>query len=75
MLAESVTEKGGGSMTTGIYLGILIWFIVVFVLRGFYIINQDQRAIKTVFGRAQRIGRQSTLDDPISANQIGRAHV
>lgn len=58
-------------MTTGFYLGILIWFIVVFVLRGFYIINQDQRAIKTVFGRAQRIGRQSTLDDPISANLTG----
>ncbi len=50
----------------GVYVGLLAWFVIVFILRGFYIINQDQRAVKTVFGRAQRIHGKSTLQDPIS---------
>jgi regulator of protease activity HflC (stomatin/prohibitin superfamily) len=38
-------------------IGILLYLIVYRVfLRGFYVVNQDERAVKTVFGRAQRIG-------------------
>jgi len=59
------------AIPAGFYLGLLIWFVVVFILKGFYIINQDQRAVKTVFGRAQRIGGKSTLHDPIAQNLTG----
>ncbi len=55
----------------GFYFGVLAWFVIVCVLKGFYTINQNQRAVKTVFGRAQRIKGKTTLDDPISGNLRG----
>jgi len=51
---------------TPIFLGVLAWFIVRCVLKGFYIVNQNERAVKTIFGKAQRIKNMTTLDDPIS---------
>lgn len=50
----------------GLILGILIWFLFRFILSGFFIVDQNQRAVKTVFGRAQRIKGKTTLDDPIA---------
>jgi regulator of protease activity HflC (stomatin/prohibitin superfamily) len=52
----------------GFYFGVLAWFVIVCVLRGFFTVNQNQRAVKTIFGRAQRIKGKTTLDDPISGN-------
>lgn len=46
--------------------GFLAWFLIRYVIRGFYIVNQNERAVKTVFGKAQRIKGKTTLDDPIS---------
>jgi len=51
---------------TPVLLGVLVWFILRCILGGFYIVNQNERAVKTVFGRAQRIKGKTTLDDPIS---------
>jgi regulator of protease activity HflC (stomatin/prohibitin superfamily) len=47
-------------------IGFLAWVTVRFVLMGFYAVDQNQRAVKTVFGRAQRLGNLTTLDDPIA---------
>jgi len=55
-------------LPVGFYFGVLAWFVIIFVLKGFYTINQNQRAVKTIFGRAQRIHGKTTLDDPISQN-------
>jgi regulator of protease activity HflC (stomatin/prohibitin superfamily) len=52
---------------SGIFLGFLLWFFVRYVLGGFYTVNQDERAVKTRFGRAARLGDNTTLDDPVSA--------
>jgi len=39
------------------------------VLTGIYTVDQNERAVKTVFGRAQRIaGDRTTMDDPVSEN-------
>jgi uncharacterized membrane protein YqiK len=57
---------GAKTMLGGVVLGFLAWFIIRFVFTGFYIVNQNQRAVKTVFGRAQRVENKTTLDDPIS---------
>jgi len=49
-----------------VLLGFLAWFAFRFVMTSFYTIAQNERAVKTVFGRAQRVANRTTLDDPIS---------
>jgi regulator of protease activity HflC (stomatin/prohibitin superfamily) len=49
---------------TALFWGIILWIILRFLLPGFYVVQQNERAVKTVFGRAQRLGKTSTLDDP-----------
>jgi regulator of protease activity HflC (stomatin/prohibitin superfamily) len=50
----------------GCVLGFITWFIVRYLIAGFYSIDQNQSAVITSFGRAQRLGDVTTLDDPIS---------
>lgn len=38
----------------GFAVGFLIWFIVRVLLGGFYTVQQNERAVKTIFGRAER---------------------
>lgn len=49
----------------GCLAGFVAWFVVRYLLLGFYTVNQNERAIKTVFGRAERIGELTTATDPI----------
>jgi len=56
------------SFAFGFLLGALAWFVIRCVLGGFYTVNQNERAVKTSFGRADRIEGQTTLDDPVSAS-------
>jgi regulator of protease activity HflC (stomatin/prohibitin superfamily) len=52
---------------SGFLLGFAAWFIVRFLLMGIYTVDQNQRAVKTAFGRAQRVpGGKTTLDQPIA---------
>jgi len=55
-------------MTTilGIAVGFTVWFLMRYLVAGLYTVNQNERAVKTSFGRAQRVGEQTTLDDPLS---------
>lgn len=50
----------------GIGIGFALWFWVRCIYFGFYTVGQNERAVITSFGRAQRIGNATTLDDPIS---------
>lgn len=54
------------SATAGFVVGFLAWFTLRYVLGGFFTVNQNERAIKTSFGRAIRLGKQTTLDSPIA---------
>ena len=54
------------AILTGCLIGLGVWFIVRCCLAGFYTVDQNERALKTVFGRAERIGDATTLEDPIS---------
>ena len=54
------------TVAVGVGLGFAGWVLVRFVLTGLYTVDQNQRAVKTVFGRAQRLGKRTTLDDPIA---------
>ena len=50
----------------GICVGFAAWFLIRYLVAGLYTVNQNERAVKTSFGRAQRVGEQKTLDDPLS---------
>ncbi|HYG35451.1 MAG TPA: SPFH domain-containing protein [Clostridia bacterium] len=50
----------------GVVVGFVAWFLVRYLIAGIYTVNQDERAVKTCFGRAERIGGASTLQDPIA---------
>lgn len=54
------------SIFIGILLGFLGWFILRYVIIGFFTVNQNERAVKTRFGRAVRLSKATTLDDPIA---------
>ena len=49
-----------------IFLGFVAWFFVRYVISGFFTVDQNERAVKTSYGRAQRLGKGSTLEDPIA---------
>jgi regulator of protease activity HflC (stomatin/prohibitin superfamily) len=51
----------------GICCGIAAWFVVRCLVGGIYTVNQNERAVKTTFGRAERLGASTTLKDPIAA--------
>ena len=59
---------------TGIFAGFAIWFFIRFVLTGFYTVDQNQRAVKTIFGRAQRVTNKTTLEDPIAESLSQEEH-
>src|SRR5271155_3875245 len=52
----------------GCVVGFIAWFLVRYLAAGLYTVNQNERAVKTSFGRAERVGDATTADDPISAS-------
>ncbi len=50
----------------GFILGFLGWFFLRYVIFGFFTVDQNERAVKTRFGRAARLGKGTTLDDPVA---------
>ena len=50
----------------GCLLGFVAWFVVRYLVAGFYTIDQNERAVITSFGRAHRLGDATTANDPIS---------
>ncbi|MDP9174722.1 MAG: SPFH domain-containing protein [Planctomycetota bacterium] len=54
----------------GCIIGFFAWFVVSYVLFGFFTVDQNQRAVKTSFGRAERVGTATTLDNPIAESLL-----
>jgi regulator of protease activity HflC (stomatin/prohibitin superfamily) len=55
------------NIPAGIVLGLIAWFLLRYLAGGIYTVDQNERAVKTTFGRADRISGATTLNDPISA--------
>jgi regulator of protease activity HflC (stomatin/prohibitin superfamily) len=51
----------------GILIGLIAWFVVRYLAGGVYTVDQNERAVRTNFGRAERIPGVTTLNSPISA--------
>ena len=55
----------------GCGIGLFAWFLVRVVLLGIYTVDQNERAVKTRFGRAERLpSGKTTLDDPIAEHLL-----
>jgi regulator of protease activity HflC (stomatin/prohibitin superfamily) len=61
-------ELLSGGLFFACLLGFIAWFLVRYLVAGIYTVNQNERAVKTSFGRAQRLGDATTAQDPISAS-------
>ncbi|MEK7389074.1 MAG: SPFH domain-containing protein, partial [Elusimicrobiota bacterium] len=48
----------------GFVVGFVAWFLINYLVAGLYTVDQNERAVKTSFGRAQRLEGSKTLDDP-----------
>src|SRR5262245_4959860 len=64
------TAHTEGRTMVGIPIGIIIgfvgWFMLRYIVTSFYTVNQNERAVKTSFGRAQRLGQTTTLALPMA---------
>ncbi len=58
----------------GVVLGFVAWFLVRYLVAGIYTVNQNERAVKTSFGRAERIGDilSTPLGDCLNAEEKER---
>ena len=54
------------SIVLGCAIGFVAWFLVRYLAAGVFTVEQNERAVKTSFGRAQRVGNATTLEDPIA---------
>ena len=50
----------------GLVAGVIAFLVIYCLLGGIYTINQNERAVVTNFGRAERIGNKTSLDLPIA---------
>jgi regulator of protease activity HflC (stomatin/prohibitin superfamily) len=50
----------------GCVLGFIVWFLSRYLVGGLYTVDQNERAVKTSFGRADRVPDLTTLSDPIA---------
>jgi len=55
-----------GTIFIGCVVGFVAWFLVRYLVAGFYTVNQNERAVKTSFGRVERVGDAMTAQDPIA---------
>ena len=49
----------------GFAFGFVVWFVLRWGLLGFFTVQQAERAVKTSFGRAKRVGDATIADSPL----------
>ncbi len=55
-----------GGFLIGVIVGLIAWFFLRYALLAIYTVEQNERAVKTVLGRAERVGNAMTADSPIA---------
>jgi len=56
----------GIEIIVGIVLGVTAYLLLRALMMGFFTVAPNERAVLTSFGRAQRMGRATTLDTPLA---------
>ena len=61
-------------MSDAIYfaIGVFVYLCFIVLIRGFYVVNQNERAVKTVFGRAKRANSDMTTSDLLREDERER---
>lgn len=54
-----------GGFFFGVLIGLVAWFFFRYVLIAIYTVEQNERAVKTVLGRAERVGNAMTADSAL----------
>lgn len=49
----------------GLFLGVALWLVLRYGVSGFFMVGPNERAVLSTFGRAERLGNRTTLQDPI----------
>src|SRR6266545_3099163 len=68
-MPDAILTRELATMQTliGIFIGLAAWFVLRILLMGVYTVDQNERAVKSRFGRAVRVaGDKTTLDDPVA---------
>ncbi|MDX9993667.1 MAG: SPFH domain-containing protein [Anaerolineales bacterium] len=55
----------GFGFLIGLAAGFVAWFFLRYVLTSLYTVDQNERAVKTIFGRAERVGNATTAESPL----------
>jgi len=50
----------------GFVIGFILWFLIRYGAAGLFTVDQNERAVKTIFGRADRLRDTTTLSLPIA---------
>lgn len=50
----------------GLVLGVVAWLVLRYGVSGFFMVEPNERAVLCSFGRAERVGTLTTLQDPVS---------
>jgi regulator of protease activity HflC (stomatin/prohibitin superfamily) len=50
----------------GLVLGALAWLVLRYGVSGFFMVEPNERAVLCSFGRAERVGTLTTLQDPVA---------
>ena len=50
----------------GIFVGLVGWALVRYIVFSFYTVDQNERAVKTIFGRAERLPAGVRQEDPFA---------
>jgi regulator of protease activity HflC (stomatin/prohibitin superfamily) len=59
-------ERNSMAGLLGFAFGFVAWFFIRYMLFGLFTVDQNERAVKTSFGRAQRIGDATTMNTPLA---------
>jgi len=54
------------ALLVGAFIGFVAWFLMRYLVAGIFTVDQNERAVKTRFGRADRVAGQTILEDPIA---------
>ncbi len=54
----------------GCIAGFVVWFLLKYLWAGIFTVDQNELAVKTIFGRAQRIENKTTLSTSVALNLV-----